>query len=289
MKTAMRRNILSTLSVTFLLLISGIGFAAQTIVVDMDPPAKSDSQSGAASKHEARGSGSLASRKASNTQQASNGKDVAIGLVGVITAPRAGIKRLPSRRSRNLYTCPKDTYLAVTGEKGAWYAVLMTDTSVGWIEKKKVNLLDYRVTNSSIAGQTSTTGTSTTGNRIVDTALRCLGISYKWGGYSLDGIDCSGFVKAVFAHCGISLPRTAREQVLVGTAVGWSELQPGDRLYFSCKGKYIDHCGIYIGHGYFIHSSVRNRGVAVDPITKAFFANSLVAARRSAQFHVTHG
>jgi len=149
----------------------------------------------------------------------------------------------------------------------------MVDSSTAWIEQSKVSLLDYQV-----MGQTSKPGS---GNGIVQTALKYLGIPYRWGGYSFGGLDCSGFVKAVFASNGIGLPRVAREQAMTGAAVGWTELQPGDRLYFACKGGAIDHAGIYMGNGLFIHSSVSRGGVAVDQITKPLYMNSLVAARRS--------
>jgi cell wall-associated NlpC family hydrolase len=87
-------------------------------------------------------------------------------------------------------------------------------------------------------------------------------------------------VKAVFASHGINLPRVARDQANVGTPVSASQLQPGDRLYFACKGGEIDHAGIYIGNGLFIHSSASRGGVAVDNIMKPFYANALVTARR---------
>jgi lipoprotein Spr/probable lipoprotein NlpC len=60
-----------------------------------------------------------------------------------------------------------------------------------------------------------------------------------------------------------------------------SQLQPGDRLYFAVKGSAIDHTGIYLGDGYFIHAS-RSRGeVAVDRLNKPLYGRNLVAARRS--------
>ena len=59
----------------------------------------------------------------------------------------------------------------------------------------------------------------------------------------------------------------------------FSDLQPGDRLYFAVKYPY-DHTGIYIGDGYFIHSSKSRSGVAVSHLSEALFAKSLAAARR---------
>ena len=50
---------------------------------------------------------------------------------------------------------------------------------------------------------------------------------------------------------GVTLPRVAREQINVGRAVRWGELVC-DRLYF--EAQVIDHTGIYIGGGRFIHA-----------------------------------
>jgi cell wall-associated NlpC family hydrolase len=150
----------------------------------------------------------------------------------------------------------------------------MVDSSTGWVKKSDVTLLNYGI------GGVPSSG-SGLGGSIVNAALKYLGIPYRWGGYSMNGLDCSGFVKTVFAAHGISLPRVARDQAYVGAAVSGRDIKPGDRLYFSCKGRYIDHTGIYIGNGYFIHSSVGRRGVAVDSIYKPLFLNSLVTIRRS--------
>lgn len=210
----------------------------------------------------------------SSTKTTSSTKGVTVGRVGIVTCEKAEIKSYPGTRGRVLYTCGKDAYLAVLGYNGDWYAVLMIDSSTGWIHKKHVSLLDYQ-----FSAQTPVS--SVRGNQVVQTALQYLGIPYRWGGYSTAGLDCSGFVKAVFASNGIDLPRVSRDQAVVGTVVPWSQLQPGDRLYFACKSAQVDHTGIYMGNGYFIHSSASRGGVAVDNLNKPFWLNSLVVARRS--------
>ena len=59
-----------------------------------------------------------------------------------------------------------------------------------------------------------------TGQAIVDYACQFIGNPYVWGGTSLtNGADCSGFVQSVFAHFGISLPRTTWDMEHVGTPV----------------------------------------------------------------------
>lgn len=96
--------------------------------------------------------------------------------------------------------------------------------------------------------------TSATGNAIVAYAANFLGTPYVWGGSTPQpGFDCSGFVKYVYAHFGISLSRTTYTQVNQGRAVSRSELQPGDLVFFgSASSPY--HVGIYVGGGTYIHA-----------------------------------
>jgi len=200
-----------------------------------------------------------------------------IGRVGVITAQKASIYRSRSS-SRILATCGQGTPIGIVGEKGDWYGVLMIDSSVGWIRKSAAKLLNYDIVTTRRNGSPAANGA---GGQIVQAALRYTGVPYVWGGNSWNGLDCSGFVKAVYGNFGVNLPRVSRDQANVGDPVAWDDLQAGDRLYFACKNVDIDHTGIYIGNGLFIHASSRRGGVAVDNLTDGFYARSLVAARRS--------
>ena len=93
--------------------------------------------------------------------------------------------------------------------------------------------------------QTETTEVSaqpaSNGQVIVDYACQFIGNPYVWGGTSLtDGADCSGFVQSVFAHFGISLPRTTYDQINAGVEVSYDQAMPGDLicyclLYTSCE------------------------------------------------------
>jgi peptidoglycan endopeptidase LytF len=116
---------------------------------------------------------------------------------------------------------------------------------------------------------------------VVREAVRYLGAPYRYGGTSpLSGLDCSAFVQQVFARRGVRLPRTAAEQAQVGIPVSVADLRPGDRLYFSVRGRRVDHCGIYIGNGLFIHASGRHDAVVISRLDEPLYARSLVAIRR---------
>jgi cell wall-associated NlpC family hydrolase len=85
----------------------------------------------------------------------------------------------------------------------------------------------------------------------------------------------------MYGKIGIELPRTAAEQALVGEPITRLEqLRKGDRLYFCDKSRHrIDHTGMYMGDGTFIHSSHGKGGVAITPLTRSWLS-ILVAARR---------
>jgi hypothetical protein len=115
--------------------------------------------------------------------------------------------------------------------------------------------------------------------RIGTTALRYLGVPYAWGGTSFSGVDCSGFVQAVFIQNGISLPRTADAQFMRGVHVSGRALRKGDLVFFETYAAGASHVGIYLGEGHFIHASASS-GVRVDSLGQAYYANRFIGGRR---------
>jgi peptidoglycan DL-endopeptidase LytE len=112
------------------------------------------------------------------------------------------------------------------------------------------------------------------------TALRYLGVPYEWGGESLSGVDCSGFVQAVFRHNGIELPRTADAQFEVGHRVTLGGLEPGDLVFFQTYAEGASHVGIYLGDGRFVHASASD-GVRVDSLSEDYYSSRYIGARRT--------
>ena len=99
---------------------------------------------------------------------------------------------------------------------------------------------------------------------IVEYAKQFLGNPYKYGGTSLTkGIDCSGFVQAVYKKFGIKLERSSSAQASKGTKISTSELLPGDLIFYSKNGS-INHVALYIGGGQVIHASCEKYGIRIS-------------------------
>ncbi|MEG0308891.1 MAG: NlpC/P60 family protein [Clostridium sp.] len=102
---------------------------------------------------------------------------------------------------------------------------------------------------------------------IVSYAMNFLGVPYQWGGNGPNTFDCSGFTKYVYAGCGISLSRTAQDQMNGGSPVSRDQLQRGDLVFFG-SGGYAYHVGIYVGNNSYIHAPQDNEVVKISPMSR---------------------
>ncbi len=99
------------------------------------------------------------------------------------------------------------------------------------------------------------------------TAKSKLGKTYKWGGNGPYNYDCSGFTKEVFERNGIDIPRNSWKQAKVGEKVGIKRLEKGDLVFFTSKHHTkVDHVGIYLGQGKFIHASRFHHRIVISPL-----------------------
>ncbi len=120
------------------------------------------------------------------------------------------------------------------------------------------------------------------GQQVVTTAKKYLGVPYVYGGASPQGFDCSGLVQYVFKELGVSLNRVAADQTAHGTPVTKDQLCPGDIVFFHNTSKYdtINHVGIYVGDGNFIHAPQTGDVVKITTMDSGYYARTFVAARR---------
>ena len=92
-----------------------------------------------------------------------------------------------------------------------------------------------------------------------------LNSAYLWGGKSVFGIDCSGFVQSVFKMLNIVLPRDANTQADRGESIGFlQEVTCGDLAFFDDEEGKIIHVGILLNDQQIIHASGNVRIDAID-------------------------
>ena len=119
---------------------------------------------------------------------------------------------------------------------------------------------------------------------VVAETLNYLNVPYLWGGMHPDtGMDCSAFVQLVYRKASLfGLPRVARDQYALTYYLAPDQVLPGDLLFFNMKhpgGTRVDHVGVYVGKGYFVHASVSN-GIHIDSISNPYYFARLVSARK---------
>ena len=104
-----------------------------------------------------------------------------------------------------------------------------------------------------------------------------LGSPYKYGGNSINGTDCSGFVSSIYSSFfKIELDRTSLLIYQNARKINKSEVKEGDLVFFKTDGKKVSHVGITITPNHFIHASSK-KGVVVNYLNEPYYSKTFVA------------
>jgi cell wall-associated NlpC family hydrolase len=122
---------------------------------------------------------------------------------------------------------------------------------------------------------------------MIDSATSMIGQPYRFGGSQPGGFDCSGLVFYAAANAGIRVPRSAAEQLEIGSKVGRAQLQAGDLVFMHLSGKEL-HVAIALDRQLFVHAPSRGGRVRVDSLLAQPYANGFIAARRVVSFSDPH-
>ncbi|TAN30344.1 MAG: peptidoglycan endopeptidase [Castellaniella sp.] len=160
----------------------------------------------------------------------------------------------------------RDSYLART----------QSDPLGAWLKNDDSLTIDYPEDDS------QTSASSPVPKTMVSTAMRFLGVKYRFGGDTpKEGFDCSGLVAyAAEKSLGLKLPRSARDQAQTGTSVGRGDLRRGDLVFFNTLGRRYSHVGIYLGDHKFVHAPRSGASIRVDDMDMAYWRSRYNGARR---------
>ena len=148
----------------------------------------------------------------------------------------------------------------------------------------------YKISNGSLEGYMSAdyvavgeAPKTSEGEAVAEIAKRYVGYRYRYGGTSPStGFDCSGLVTYVFRQYNGYTFKSRTSLYLDGVRVTYSELQPGDLVFFDTAGRgSITHVGIYLGNGQMIHAPNSRSCVKIVSMTPgSYYYSTYKGARR---------
>ncbi|SDD43186.1 Cell wall-associated hydrolase, NlpC family [Aquimonas voraii] len=113
-------------------------------------------------------------------------------------------------------------------------------------------------------------------------AISLVGTPYRFGGNTPEGgFDCSGLIGYVFREAAaLALPRTTRElKDMRGREVRRTDLASGDLVFFGARGR-VNHAGIYVGEGRFVHAPSSGGTVRLDALDGHYWRDHYLGAKR---------
>lgn len=207
--------------------------------------------------------------------------DVTIGY-GVVSTDGAtlNMRSGPATTYDKVATLSNGTVVSIVGIADGWYKISYNNAT-GYVSS------EYMLTAKDSSGSrgdgtttTTTVASSSVGAQVVALAKNYLGYSYVYGASGPYSFDCSGFTSYVYKQFGYTLNRSAADQLSNGVSVAYSDLQPGDLIFFrNNTTKAASHVGIYIGSGQFIHASTNTYQVIISDLS-GYYSNIYVGARR---------
>ncbi len=209
-----------------------------------------------------------------------NQAQAAANTTGVVTASLLNVRQAPSLSGAIITQAPNGAVLNIIDASDSyWYKVRYGDIT-GYAASEYINTSGRGVYNTTSRSGIVQRPALTDNTALIEYAKTFLGLPYVYGGSTPAGFDCSGFVKYVFSQYGVNLSRSTYTQVNEGTYVPKDQLRMGDLVFFAPGGD-INHVGIYISDGNFIHSTHTGDVIKISNLNSAgYYSSNYYTARR---------
>ena len=195
---------------------------------------------------------------------------LAAGERGYVNCDALNLRVSPNKSCEVVKLLPTGTVFDILYTENGWYNIRLQSGLTGFVSADYVTKISYDYTS-----------VNSNAEKIAQEAHNYIGCSYVYGASGPNAFDCSGFTSYLYKKYGYSIPRTADYQAEVGISVDKASLAPGDLVFFSNRSnRSINHVGIYVGNGNFIHASTSIRGVVMDSLYSDYYTRSYVCARR---------
>lgn len=149
-------------------------------------------------------------------------------------------------------------------------------------DENSINISEIMNRYNNSAENSLSTDQSNYRERFIMEIIKYMNTPYKFGGNSINGIDCSAFTQTVYRDAiSVSIHRSAREQYTQGEVISdKNELKFGDLVFFNTRRRVRPgHVGIYIGDNLFAHASTK-KGVTISSLDHNYYAARYMGARR---------
>jgi len=120
-----------------------------------------------------------------------------------------------------------------------------------------------------------------THEKIIIAGMKHMSKPYRLGAepFQTKEFDCSSFVQYLYSQVDGILPRTSRQQSLIGKKIKKENIRRGDLLFFTSRARYskkgterIAHVAIFIGNDKMIHSC-KMGGVVISKLSDVINKN----------------
>lgn len=185
-----------------------------------------------------------------------------VAISAKVTVPILNFRSTPEIAGNNIVgKLTKSENVVILSSEGEWSCISTSSKQVGYVFTTYLQIIT-----SSEASSNKTSVTDDIRSQVVAYAKQFLGNPYVFGGTNLtSGIDCSSFTQQILRKFGYSISRTSYAQIQDGTPVTYSDLLPGDLVFYGFN-RIVSHVAIYIGDGKIIHASGSKTGVIISGV-----------------------